>query len=93
MSPLFLAFFFFRCSRLARLGPNPPRPPNQNSPRLALASVLDRLVGDGIPHPTGSAANDAVRARILDEFSKLGYAPGSANRIRLRRIWNLRNRE
>jgi hypothetical protein len=37
--------------------------------------VLDRLVGDGVPHPTGSAANDAVRARILEEFSKLGYAP------------------
>ena len=35
--------------------------------------VLHRLVGDGIPHPSGSAANDAVRARILSELEQLAY--------------------
>jgi len=37
--------------------------------------VLRRLVGDGIPHPTGSAANAVVRSRIVDELTKLGYQP------------------
>lgn len=38
-------------------------------------AILERLVGDGAPHPTGSAENDAVRARILEELTKLGYSP------------------
>jgi hypothetical protein len=33
-------------------------------------------VGDGVPHPTGSAANEAIRVRIVDELAKLGYQPG-----------------
>jgi hypothetical protein len=37
VSPLFLAFFFFRCSLLARLLLNLPRRPNRNSPRAVLA--------------------------------------------------------
>jgi hypothetical protein len=38
-------------------------------------AVLRRLVGDGVPHPAGSAANDIVRDRVLAEFSTLGYQP------------------
>ena len=37
--------------------------------------ILNRLVGDGVPHPTGSAQNDVVRGRVLDEFSNEGYLP------------------
>jgi hypothetical protein len=37
--------------------------------------ILYRLVGDGIPHPTGSSQNDVVRGRVMDEFTKLGYQP------------------
>ncbi len=37
--------------------------------------MLRRLVGDGVPHPAGSAANDIVRDRVLAEFSALGYQP------------------
>lgn len=37
--------------------------------------VLRRLVGDGIPHPTGSAAGGIVRGRVIDELTKLGYQP------------------
>ena len=37
--------------------------------------ILNRLVGDGVPHPTGSAQNDVVRGRVLDEFSNAGYLP------------------
>ncbi len=65
---------------LSLLASRPPWPKSAKVPESEFSAararvVLDRLVGDGIPHPTGSAANDAVRARILDEFSKLGYAP------------------
>ena len=37
--------------------------------------ILNRLVGDGVPHPTGSAQNDVVRTRVLDELSSAGYSP------------------
>jgi hypothetical protein len=37
--------------------------------------VLKRLVGSGVPHPVGSAADDEVRARILSELTSLGYEP------------------
>jgi hypothetical protein len=37
--------------------------------------ILNRLVGDGVPHPTGSAQNDVVRGRVLDEFTSAGYQP------------------
>ena len=65
---------------LSLLASRPPAAKSAKAPELEFSAgrarvVLDRLVGDGVPHPTGSAANDAVRARILDEFSKLGYAP------------------
>ena len=38
-------------------------------------AVLQRLVGDGIPHPIGSAQNALVRDRVIAEFRALGYAP------------------
>ena len=36
-------------------------------------AVLQRLVGDGAPHPAGSDA--AMRERVLEEFRKIEYAP------------------
>ena len=41
---------------------------------LALATLRD-LVGDGSPHPTGSAANAAVRDRVLAHLRSSGYTP------------------
>src|ERR1035441_4644422 len=38
-------------------------------------ATLTELVGDKRPHPTGTAANAAVRARIVAELSQLGYKP------------------
>ena len=35
--------------------------------------ILDHLVGDGIPHPAGSAQNDVVRERIVSLLSDFGY--------------------
>jgi hypothetical protein len=37
--------------------------------------VLARLVGDGQPHPVGSAADDRVRAEIVTTLERLGYQP------------------
>lgn len=49
-------------------------PPRQFSALRAL-DVLHRILPDDTPHPIGSPANDAVRARILTEFTQLGYQP------------------
>jgi hypothetical protein len=49
-------------------------PANQFSAMRAL-DTLHRVLPDDTPHPLGSVANDAVRIRILAEFTKLGYQP------------------
>ncbi|HEX2777131.1 MAG TPA: M20/M25/M40 family metallo-hydrolase, partial [Candidatus Acidoferrales bacterium] len=61
-------------------GLRPPAPLPSSAPTTEFSAgrareVLRRLVGDGIPHPTGSAANGVVRGRIVDELTKLGYQP------------------
>ncbi len=38
-------------------------------------SVLQELVGDGVPHPVGSEQSSVVRARIVSELTQLGYQP------------------
>lgn len=38
-------------------------------------NVLQQLVGDGVPHPVGSAGNAAVRERVVAQFNRLGYQP------------------
>ena len=53
-------------------------PANQFSAERAM-EVLDRIVGDDVPHPIGSAANAVVRARIIEELSRLGYKPEVQN--------------
>lgn len=60
------------------LRPAAPRPLNASPSEFSAErarEILNRLVGDGIPHPTGSPENDAVRRRVMDEFSKLGFQP------------------
>jgi hypothetical protein len=61
-------------------GLRPPAPKPVNAPVTEFSArraqaVLSRLVGDGTPHPIGSPANDAVRARALAELERLGYKP------------------
>ena len=62
------------------LGIQPPRavsaqaPADQFSAGRAL-NLLSVLMGSDTPHPIGSDANAAVRNRILEEFTKLGYTP------------------
>jgi Peptidase family M28 len=38
-------------------------------------SILQDLVGNGVPHPIGSPANAEVREKILERLSAIGYAP------------------
>jgi hypothetical protein len=58
----------------------PPAPKPASAPATGFSAgrareVLYRLVGDGVPHPVGSAAEDVVRGRVIDEFTALGYKP------------------
>ena len=39
------------------------------------SAMLQRLVGDGIPHPAGTQAAAKVRARIVDQLERTGYSP------------------
>ena len=61
-------------------GLRPPIPKPASVPATEFSAarareILNRLVGDGVPHPTGSAQNDVVRGRVLDELSSAGYTP------------------
>ncbi|MFZ0522506.1 MAG: M28 family peptidase [Candidatus Acidiferrales bacterium] len=63
---------------LEGLRPPAPEPLNASPTEFSAErarAILYRLVGDGIPHPTGSPQNDVVRGRVMDEFTKLGYQP------------------
>lgn len=83
----------------ARLEP-PPALGTEASPERFSAGrameVLRRLIGDGVPHPVGSAASAALRERLLAEFAALGVraeiqeglacGPRSAS---CGRVWNV----
>ena len=61
-------------------GLRPPAPRPADAPAREFSAgraraILERLVGDGVPHPIGSPANDVVRARVVEELSKIGYTP------------------
>ncbi|WP_394829944.1 M20/M25/M40 family metallo-hydrolase [Pendulispora albinea] len=58
----------------------PPAPVAEDAPAadfsaMRARAVLERLVGNGVPHPTGSEANARVREAIVAELTQLGYAP------------------
>jgi hypothetical protein len=73
---LLLALILLLC--YAGIRPPAPKPasiPAQEFSAERARDVLNRLVGDGVPHPTGSAHNDVVRGRVMDEFTRIGYEP------------------
>ena len=62
------------------MGLRPPAPKPARAPRTQFSAVralatLHRVLKDDTPHPIGSAANEAVRGRIVDELTQLGYHP------------------
>jgi len=59
-------------------GPPPPKPKDAPPAEFSAGraeEVLRTLVGDGVPHPVGSAANARVRERVLAQLRAVGYAP------------------
>jgi hypothetical protein len=69
------AIFFLSFEGLRPPAPKPASVPASEFSATRAREVLNRLVGDGVPHPTGSAQNEVVRGRVLDEFSAAGYLP------------------
>ena len=62
------------------LASSPPQPlgPDADADQFSAGRalpVLERLLGDGTPHPVGSEANAAVRERLLAEIRALGLDP------------------
>lgn len=62
---------------LSLYGNQPPAPLGHDAPAdtfsaLRARDILARILGDGRPHPTGSAANAEVRDRVVAEFARLG---------------------
>jgi Peptidase family M28 len=76
---LMLALFALTLAlSLARHGPPPPRPAAAPPAEFSAArarEVQRQLVGDGRPHPVGSAADDRVRQTIVATLSGLGLSP------------------
>jgi hypothetical protein len=65
---------------LSYQGNRPPQPKPTSAPEQEFSAerareVLNRLVGDGVPHPVGSPHDEVVRARVMDEFTRIGYSP------------------
>ena len=65
---------------LSILGEQPPapKPSAVAETEFSAARAVDalrRILKEDVPHPVGSPANDVVRQRILDEFTRLGYQP------------------
>jgi len=70
----------------AVLGNRPPRPVPADAPAGIFSAaraqqILRGLMGDGAPHPIGSAANRAVRERITRELIARGYQPEIQRRL------------
>ncbi|MFZ0036451.1 MAG: M28 family peptidase [Candidatus Acidiferrales bacterium] len=58
----------------------PPAPKPANAPPSQFSAgrareILYELVGKAVPHPVGSTENSAVRERIVEILTKLGYQP------------------
>ena len=69
------AIFFLSFEGLHPPAPKPATVPATEFSAARAHEILNHLVGDGVPHPTGSAQNDVVRGRVLDELSSAGYSP------------------
>ncbi|MGC1831300.1 MAG: M28 family peptidase [Candidatus Acidiferrales bacterium] len=65
---------------LSLAGLQPPKPKPDTAPTGEFSAaraleVLGRIEDDEAPHPIGSAADAAIRGRVLEEFKRLGYDP------------------
>ena len=60
---------------LSAPAPKPATAPATEFSAFRALDTLHRVLKDDTPHPIGSAANEAVRGRIIDELTQLGYKP------------------
>jgi hypothetical protein len=79
-SPLLVVSLLVLIFLLALLSARPPAPKPLTSAVTEFSAerarqILKRLVGDSIPHPSGSLQNEVVRGRVIDELKNAGYAP------------------
>jgi hypothetical protein len=66
------------CLTVVRAQPSAPKPadaPADEFSGVRAKAVLQELVGNGVPHPVGSAADAAVRDAIVAHLTQLGYQP------------------
>jgi hypothetical protein len=61
--------------RARPIAPKPANAPTDEFSGVRAKAVLQQLVGNGEPHPVGSAANAAVRDGIIAQLKQLGYQP------------------
>jgi hypothetical protein len=71
---------FATIASLVFISHRPPAPRPANAPATEFSAarareVLRQLVGGGVPHPVGSANDEAVRDRIVAILTQLGYKP------------------
>ena len=72
------AYALIICLTAIRSGPPPAKGADAPADEFSSARariVLQKLVGDGVPHPVGSERSAVVRARIVSELTQLGYQP------------------
>ncbi len=72
---LLAALFGLAVVRLRPPAAKPVDAPEMEFSARRAGAVLAELVGNGEPHPVGSAANAATRERVLLAFRRLGYEP------------------
>ncbi|HYQ80681.1 MAG TPA: M20/M25/M40 family metallo-hydrolase [Anaeromyxobacteraceae bacterium] len=76
----------------AALGLRPTSPRSEAAPPESFSAaragrILQDLVGDGAPHPVGSAAAARVRERVLAELRRLGLEPEVQEAFACGRYW------
>ncbi len=69
------AIFFLSYGALRPLAPKPSDAPQSQFSAIRAQDILHQILGDDGPHPLGSAANETVRTRIVDELARLAYKP------------------
>jgi Peptidase family M28 len=68
----------FVAGAAARYRPPPPRPgdaPPRQFSAVRAREILRAVLGEGAPHPTGSAAAASIRQRIAGELERMGLRP------------------
>src|SRR5690606_41871084 len=82
-----LAALFVLAGWRGVVGTGAPPSAGHDAPATAFSAAramgtLSRILGDEAPHPTGSAANAAVRDRIVAELQALGRDLQARSRVR-----------